>query len=67
MSTDYEVIEDGAEPDDAFNPHAASEILKAPAPEDDLDLAYGAAEARSALAEMLAGREADQAEMEAGS
>jgi hypothetical protein len=46
-----ESIEQGAEPDDALNPHATSDILEAPAPEDDLDVAYGAAEARQALAE----------------
>jgi hypothetical protein len=46
-----ESIEQGAEPDDALNPHATSDILDAPAPEDDLDVAYGAAEGRQALAE----------------
>ncbi len=46
-----ESLEQGAEPADALSPHSTSEIAEAPAPEDELDVAYGAAEARAALAE----------------
>jgi len=63
-----ESIEQGAEPDDALNPHATSDILEAPAPKDDLDVAYGAAEARRALAEaeVEAEREIEDPEAEIG-
>ena len=44
-----EAIENGAEPDDALNPHAESEIIEPPGWQDPLDMAYGAAEAREAL------------------
>jgi hypothetical protein len=66
-----EEIAQGAEPDDALNPHADREIIEPPAWQDELDMAYGAAEARAALAGALARREdaelaAGQADMEAG-
>ena len=62
-----EAIENGAEPDDALNPHAVSEIPEARgAPEDALDVAYGAAEARQALAVHHGGKDLE-ADYEAGS
>lgn len=42
-----EDIEQGAEPDNALNPHADSDIPEPPEVEDPLDVAYGAAEARA--------------------
>ena len=53
----HEETENGAEPDNALNPHADREQIEPPAWQDELDTGPGVAEARQALARGLRERE----------
>ena len=59
-----EEIERGLPPADMLSPHAESEIPEPPAWADELDTAYGAAQARRQLAEALAAAREPEPEIE---
>jgi len=61
----HEETENGAEPDNAINPHADREQIEPPEWEDELDIGPGVAEARHAVAQALQHRDAER-ELEAG-
>ena len=60
-----EELERGGPPADMLSPHAEAEIPEPPAWADELDTAYGAAQARQQLAEALAAYRELQPEPEA--